>query len=329
MVEVGAIRLDRVDVVLLGVTHLDVVEDEAVGSVGPDADVLDGSDRRPVAGGGVAGVDRHRVGRSARALDLKVAADAWPRIRDHVPVDTGWLRHRRVRQRPSQDRDQVLIVRALDLVCVGDRARLALVVGDLQAGARRIVGRLRPRLRLGVEAGQDLDPVVVVGGGDRGLDRGVAAVPEQLDVEAAELLGLLLLDLDGRLRLAELVALLPGLLQVLVQGLDRLVLGELLDGAVLLQPLARHLLADDPRLAGLLLVEGAEDLADGGDRSTCRRLDRRVGSPGRASRRRARRAQARRPERARRRRRLRSQSPRSHDDVLPSWLASALSCARI
>ena len=98
-VEVRAVGLDHVDVVLPGVTDLEVVEDEAVGAVGADADVLDRADRRAVAGGGVAGVDRDVIGRDAGALDLQVAADARSGVRDDVAVELRRLRDRGVGQR--------------------------------------------------------------------------------------------------------------------------------------------------------------------------------------------------------------------------------------
>ena len=91
-IEVGAVGLDRVDVVLLGVADLDVVKDEAVRAVGPDADVLDRPDRRAVTRGGVAGIDGDGVRRGAGALDLQVAADAGTGVGNDVTVAPRGLR---------------------------------------------------------------------------------------------------------------------------------------------------------------------------------------------------------------------------------------------
>src|SRR3954447_26773768 len=110
---------------------LDVVEDESVSSVGADADVLHGSIRGAVARGGVARVDRDGVGRRAGALDLKVAADTGAGVRNDVPVDPWRLRDRCTGQLAPEHGDQVLVVRAVPLVGVGDRTRLVLVVSDL------------------------------------------------------------------------------------------------------------------------------------------------------------------------------------------------------
>src|SRR5918998_146034 len=98
-----AVGLEHVDAVLLGVAHLEVLEDEAVGAVGADRDVLRGADavRAAVALRRVAGLEDHVVRVDARALDLEVAPDARPLVRDPVPVLPGRNRRLRVADRAA------------------------------------------------------------------------------------------------------------------------------------------------------------------------------------------------------------------------------------
>src|SRR5262249_7139204 len=91
----------------------------------------------------------------------------WTLQRMHRPASgmmcrCGGVRCRVVGQGRTNHLDEVLVVGAVELVGVGDRAGLVLVVRDLVLVAGRVVGRLGARLGLGVEAGHDLDPVVVV-----------------------------------------------------------------------------------------------------------------------------------------------------------------------
>ena len=136
---------------------------------------FDRFDRCAVARGDASGVDRHVVGGDAGALDLQVAADARPEVGDAVAVFQRRLRRRGGAGRAAEDRDQVLVVGAVILVLVGDRARFAPVVDDLVLRAGGIVRRRFAGFLLGVEPGHDHDAVVVARSGDRFLDRAVGA----------------------------------------------------------------------------------------------------------------------------------------------------------
>jgi hypothetical protein len=222
---VEAIGLDDVDIVFVDVPDLDVVEDEAVGAVRPNADVLGIAGRiraggRVIAERRIAAVDHNVVRAHACALDLEVAADARAVVGDAVAILRRRLRWRIRTGLAADHRDQVLVVRAGHLVAVGDRAGITPVVGLLEVGAGGIVGGRRSRGRLGVEAGHDLDPIVVAGCGDRRLDRAVGAGGEELLVEVTELLRLRLAHLDRGLGGPEPVAALLGARQTRLQPLQ-------------------------------------------------------------------------------------------------------------
>jgi hypothetical protein len=106
-----AVDLVRVDAVLGDVADGDVGEDEPVGAVGLDADVLRRVDRRAVAGRDAAAVDDHVVGADAGPLHLEVAAEARSRVRDGPPLGQRRLRGRRAGL-AADHRDQVLVVGA-------------------------------------------------------------------------------------------------------------------------------------------------------------------------------------------------------------------------
>ncbi len=144
---------------------------------------LTGPDRPAVAGRDPPGVDDHVVGAHARALDLEVAADAAAEVGDPAPVLERRLRVGARPDGPSDHRDQVLVVGAVELVGVGDRPGLAAVVGDLVLVAARIVGRGGSRPGLGVDARHDDDAVVVARCGHRGLDLVVVALAPQAEVD--------------------------------------------------------------------------------------------------------------------------------------------------
>ena len=123
----------------------------------------------PIAGGtAVAGLATRPasiddvVGAHARALDLEVAADAAAEVGDPVAVPARRLAERFPARPAAHHRDQVLVVGAVELVLVGDRARPGRGRWRSRTRSQRgVVGRLRARGRLGVEAGHDHDAVVV------------------------------------------------------------------------------------------------------------------------------------------------------------------------
>jgi len=90
VVEQVAVGFEHVDVVLTGVAHGHVAQDEPVGAVGADAHVLDRADRPVVGGLDAAGVDDHVVGAGSRALDLEVAADARAPVGYAVAILQRW-----------------------------------------------------------------------------------------------------------------------------------------------------------------------------------------------------------------------------------------------
>ena len=67
-------------------------------------------------------VDHDVVGRDARPLDLEVAANARPEVGDPVPVLERRVRRVGVARLAAQHRDQVLVVGAVELPLVGERA---------------------------------------------------------------------------------------------------------------------------------------------------------------------------------------------------------------
>src|SRR5215213_4884935 len=132
--ELIAVDLERVDGVLGRVADRHVLEDESVGAVGLDANVLGGPDRRAVAGGGVARVDDRVVGCGPGALHLEVAADARAEVRDAVGIGPAGRARRGILAgagRAADDRHQRLGVRAVVLVGVRDRARALLRSGPV------------------------------------------------------------------------------------------------------------------------------------------------------------------------------------------------------
>ena len=217
---------------LVHVPHGHVAKHEPVGPVGPDAHVLVALGGTLVARGHPAGVDHHVVRADSRALDLEVAADARPEVGDPVPVLQRRLRVRSRPERTAHHRDQVLIVRALELVGVGHGAGLVLavavlpVVDLLEARALRVVGRLGPGLLLGVDPGHDHHAVVVARGRDRVLDRAELAARLQPLVEGEELATLLRADVTRTLGGAQLVALRPRLADGLANAGDRVALAH-------------------------------------------------------------------------------------------------------
>jgi hypothetical protein len=103
--------------VLLGVADGDVAQYEAVGAIGADADILDGTGRSMIARGHPPGVDHHIVGAHARSFDLQVAANAGSAAGN--PVSIGQRRLRILStDRPANHGDQILVVGAVDLVGV-------------------------------------------------------------------------------------------------------------------------------------------------------------------------------------------------------------------
>src|SRR5690606_28451026 len=116
--------------------------------------------------------------------DLQVAAHARPELllRDALAVGP------RLGQRLADDRaalhvDEVLVVRAGGLVRVARRRVSAGVLLQERRVAARVVIRRAPRLRLGVDAGHDHDPVVVAGVVHRVLERVVLAHTAQPPVD--------------------------------------------------------------------------------------------------------------------------------------------------
>jgi hypothetical protein len=144
-VEEVAVRLEDVDVVLGGVPDRQVAQDEAVGAVGEHPDVLlvTCRGRTAVAAGGVARLDHDVVGAHAGALELEVAADARPRARYSVAVLARRVRHLALADPAADHGDEVRVVGAVDLVGVGERARVTGVRVDLVLVARGVVRRLR------------------------------------------------------------------------------------------------------------------------------------------------------------------------------------------
>ena len=149
------------------------------------------------------------VGADARALDLQVAADARPEVGDPVAV-----LERRVAGRiagagrAAQHRDQVLVVGAVELVRVGERAGLAAVVRDpvlRRTLGRASAARLRRPARCrgpGMITTRSLLPDCVHGG----LDRVEAAALEEPAVEVQQRAAFGGADRLARLRGAQDVA---------------------------------------------------------------------------------------------------------------------------
>ena len=186
-----AVRLHDVNVVLLRMPPRDVLEYEPVRAVDRQGDVLlrAGATRPAVASRRLAGVDHNVLRTRPRPLDLKVAADARPEVDLRDPVAVQLRRRRRAgAKRASQHLDQVLVVRAAELVAVGEpdgAATPEVGVGQVLL-ALRVVRRLGARRRLRVDARHDHDAVVVVGGVDRFLDRMEPAALGQLPVDARQ-----------------------------------------------------------------------------------------------------------------------------------------------
>jgi hypothetical protein len=137
-----------------------------------------------------AGVDDH-VGRlDAAALDLEVAAHARAELLlgDAAPV--GARRGQRIADDGAAlDVDQVLVVRAGDLVLVARRRVAAGVALEEPRVAARVVLGLPARAGLGVRAGHDHDPVVVARAVDGGLDVAEAAPLGQPAVDRQQAAG--------------------------------------------------------------------------------------------------------------------------------------------
>src|SRR5215211_6218961 len=180
------VGFEDVDVVLAGMADGDVPQDEAVGAVRADADVLVVPDGPVISGGDATRVHDHGIRTWSGALQLHVAANARPEVRDPVPVDARLLGIAAPAGPPANDRHQVLGVGAVVLVRVGQCGRLTPVVQDLVLLARRVEVRLGARRRFGVDARHDHDAVVVAGTSGRRLDLVVPAAREQQLVEALE-----------------------------------------------------------------------------------------------------------------------------------------------
>jgi hypothetical protein len=133
--------------------------------------------------------------------------------------------------------DEVGVVRAVELVVVAQCAGVATFRRHLVLGARGVVRRLRPGGRLLVKPGHHHDAVVVARRRHGFLDLVVLAAVEQCLVDLQQLGGLVLGEVlvIGR---PDEVAVLPGLVDGLVQQVHRVVL------------------ADDQRLSGRVVIEG-------------------------------------------------------------------------
>ena len=189
----------------------EVVRDEAVGAVGADDHVLHEpvGTRLGALGSVVAGsVDDHVRRRDPTALELEVAADARSEIRDPLTIRQRRLRRRLGRNLAALDVDQVLVVRAGDLVAVAGRLRPASVALS-EPRAARIVERLLARGRLGVAARHDHDAVVVLRGEHGRLDLVEAALAGERPVLPAQRARPLLRQVELRLAGADPVALSP------------------------------------------------------------------------------------------------------------------------
>src|SRR5439155_15560258 len=135
-----------------------------------------------VAGLDAPGVDDDVVRRRPRALDLQVAADAAPQVRDPVRIGPAERRGRRIltgAERAPDHRDERLRVRAVVLVLVRQPAAAVLRGRPVLVALLRECGH-RARLRLAVDARHDHDAVVVARGGDGGLDLVIATAREEL-----------------------------------------------------------------------------------------------------------------------------------------------------
>lgn len=282
-VQVVAVGFCDVDGVLIDVADLEVVESEAVSPVNPDPDVLGvvglhGPGGALIAQRRIAALNDDVVGAHTRPLDLQVAADAWPRVRDPVAVDGRRLRDLDVCYRPADHRDQVLVVGAGGLVLVGERPGRSVIVGLDQVRTGGIVSGGSTRLRLGVEARHDDYPVVVVCVVDSSLDRAVPAPSEELHVEGSESVSFHLAERDRWLRGPELVSVCPRVRNRCVESGNRWVRVRRRRRLLLR---ARDLGADHARVARGLGIEGGEQAADLGNRAARRRVDggvrRRVG----------------------------------------------------
>ena len=174
--------------------------------------VAAGLRRRPRALIVGARVEDHVLGLRAGALDLQVAAHAGAELLSRDPLAVRERRLRRVADhRAPLHVDQVLVVGAGDLVLVARREVAAGVLLEQAGVAGRVVLRGAARVRLGVAAGHDQDPVVVARVEDRLLDRVVVALLRQRGVDREQPVRLLLGELDLRLARAEAIALLAGL----------------------------------------------------------------------------------------------------------------------
>src|SRR5215208_6058862 len=94
----------------------------------------------PVARLGLARLDDDVVRAHARSFHLEVAADARSVVGDAMPIPARRIGRWLLAGLSPEDRDQVLVVRAVPLVLVGECARIAPVAGGLVLVAAGVVG---------------------------------------------------------------------------------------------------------------------------------------------------------------------------------------------